>query len=242
MTLAAGMQWDLLPPLTVRCAQAIACGRLEPAYEIAGDAFDYAINSPNLDAALFDGMGHGVESTMMTALAMGAYRHARRSGEPPAMAYAAIDQAVTALYEGDAFVTALLARLTLDSGLLEWVSAGHPPPLLWRTGRVVGELECTPSLPLGLSGACRQVATAALQPGDQVLLFTDGVIEGRSIEGEEFGVDRLAQLWERISATGRPPEEVLRELVAEITTHSAGRLRDDATLLQLTWHGPKPSS
>lgn len=238
MTLAAGMQWDLLPPLTVRCAQAVACGRLEPAYEIAGDAFDYAINSPNLEAGLFDGMGHGVESTMMTTLAMGAYRHARRSGDPPAMAYTAIGQALAEQYGGDAFVTGLLARLALDTGLLEWVNAGHPPPLLWRTGQVVGELECTPSLPLGLGGACQQVATAALQPGDRVLLFTDGVVEGRSIDGAEFGVERLADLWEQESTTGQAPEEVLRRLVAAIMEHSAGRLRDDATLLQLSWHGP----
>ena len=87
MTLAAGMQWDLLPPLTVRCAQAVACGRLEPAYETAGDAFDYAINNRHLDAAIFDGMGHWVEATMLTTLAVGAYRHARRDGGSPREAY-----------------------------------------------------------------------------------------------------------------------------------------------------------
>ena len=105
MTLAAGMQWDLLPPLTVRCSQALACGRLEPAYETAGDAFDYAINDRHLDAALFDGMGHWVEATMLSTLAVGAYRHARRDGDPPGAAYAAIDEALSEQYGGEAFVT-----------------------------------------------------------------------------------------------------------------------------------------
>jgi hypothetical protein len=240
MTLAAGMQWDLLPPLTVRCAEALASGRLEPAYEIAGDAFDYALNGRHLDAALFDGMGHGVEATMMTTLAMGAYRHSRRSGDAPALAQAIIDEAVSDQYGGEAFVTAVLVRLELDGGTMEWVNAGHPAPLLLRAGRVNRELQCAPSLPLGLGGECRQVATESLEPGDVVLFFTDGVIEGRSRSGEELGVNRLARAWEQEWASGQPPEEVLRRLVLAISEFNGGNLRDDATLLQLCWFG-RPS-
>ncbi len=237
MTLAAGMQWDLLPPLTVRCGQALACGRLEPAYEIAGDAFDYAINDRHLDAALFDGMGHGVEATMMTTLAIGAYRHARRAGDPPAAAYSAIDQAVAGQYNGEAFVTGVLVRLGLDSGVLEWANAGHPAPLLLRDRRVVRELHCIPSWPFGMGGECREVAGEQLEPGDNVLFFTDGMVEGRSHSGEEFGVERLIKAWEQQSASGQPPEEILRRLVEAIVEYNAGELRDDATLLQLCWYG-----
>lgn len=238
MTLAAGMQWDLLPPLAVRSAEVLASGRLEPAYEIAGDAFDYALNGRVLDAALFDGMGHGVESTLMTTLAMGAYRHARRSNQPPARAYVAIDEAVASQYRGDAFVTAVLVRLNLDDGAMEWANAGHPPPLLLRDKRVARALECSPSLPLGLGGECRQVVVESLEPGDVVLFYTDGVIEGRSPEGEEYGIDRLARAWEQEWASERPPEEVLRRVVQAVSAFTDGPLRDDATVLQLCWYGP----
>jgi hypothetical protein len=238
MALAAGMQWDLLPPLSVRSFEVLASGRLEPAYDIAGDAFDYALNGRALEAALFDGMGHGVESTLMTTLAMGAYRHVRRMNEPPAQVYRAISEAVASHYDGDAFVTAVLVRLGLDDGSMEWVNAGHPPPLLLRDQRVARELKCTPSLPLGLGGECRQVAVESLEPGDAVLFFTDGVIEGRSPEGEEFGIDRLAWTWEQEWASKRPPEEVLRRVVRAVSEFCAGSLRDDATLLQLCWFGP----
>ncbi len=238
MTLAAGMQWDLLPPLSVRSAEVVASGRLEPAYEIAGDAFDYALNGRVLDAALFDGMGHGVESTLMTTLAMGAYRHARRINHSPALAYAAIDEAVASQYDGEAFVTAVLVRLGLDDGSMEWANAGHPPPLLLRDKRVARALECTPSLPLGLGGECRQVAVESLEPGDAVLFFTDGVIEGRSPDGEEFGIDRLIWIWEQEWASERPPEEVLRRVVQAVAAFTEGPLRDDATMLQLCWFGP----
>lgn len=242
MTLAAGMQWDLLPPLCVRSAEVLASGRVEPAYEIAGDAFDYALNGRVLDAALFDGMGHGVESTLMTTLAMGAYRHARRINEPPPGVYTAIDEAIASQYQGEAFVTAVLVRLSLDDGKMDWVCAGHPPPLLLRDHRVARVLECAPSLPLGLGGECRQVATERLEPGDAVLFFTDGVIEGRSPDGEEFGVDRLRWTWEQEWASGRPPEEVLRRVVQAVSAFCSGRLRDDATLLQLCWFGPAGAS
>ena len=56
-------------------------GLLEPAYEVAGDAFDYALNDDRLHVAVFDGMGHGIASTLLSTLAVGAYRHARRNGE-----------------------------------------------------------------------------------------------------------------------------------------------------------------
>ena len=237
MTLAAGMQWDLLPPLTVRCSQALACGRLEPAYETAGDAFDYAINDRHLDAALFDGMGHWMGATMLSTLAVGAYRHARRDGDPPGTAYAAIDEALSEQYGGEAFVTGILARLALDSGQLDWVNAGHPAPLLLRGHRVVRELRCEPSLPLGLSGQCLEVATEHLEPGDTVVFFTDGMVEGRSPTGEAFGVERLIDLWEQQSASGQPPEEILRRLATAILNFNGGTLRDDATLLLLCWNG-----
>lgn len=237
MTLAAGMQWDLLPPLMVRSAEALVCGRLEPAYEIAGDAFDYVVNDRHLHAGIFDGMGHGVESTMMTTLAIGAYRHARREGGDPTAAHVAIDQAVADHYQGEAFVTGAIVRLDLETGDLEWTNAGHPAPLLMRNNKVVSELSCLPSLPFGLGGTCREAAHESLEPGDSILFFTDGVTEGRSHTGDEFGIDRLANLWERHSTSSPSSDEVLRRLVEAITSYSAGKLRDDASLMLIGWQG-----
>jgi len=237
MTLPAGMQWDLLPPLTVRSARALACGRLEPAYEIAGDAFDYALNDEHLHAGVFDGMGHGVHSTLMTSLAVGAYRHARRAGEPLSSIHTAVDEAMAGVYGGEAFVTAAFARLDLTEGLLEWATSGHPTPLLLRDHHVVRQLACVPSLPLGLGGECREVAAEQLEPGDCVLFFTDGVVEGRSATGKEFGVDRLAERWEHHAASALEPDEVLRGLVDDVMAYNAQKLRDDASLLLLRWTG-----
>ncbi|HWE70579.1 MAG TPA: PP2C family protein-serine/threonine phosphatase [Acidimicrobiales bacterium] len=243
MTLGASLQWDMLPPLVIEFPHGMACGALEPAYEIAGDVFDYAINGTELHAVLFDGMGHGVESTLMTVLATGAYRHARREGDGPAGMYAAVDAALSRHFRGDAFATGAIARLQLDSGRFDWVNGGHPRPLLLRGQRVVRQLECSPSLPFGLGGSCREEASEALEPGDSVLFFTDGVTEGRPDGGDEFGLDRLVELVEADPGLTQPESggEILQRLRRAVVEYQSGKLRDDATLLLLHWEGPGSS-
>jgi serine phosphatase RsbU (regulator of sigma subunit) len=105
---------------------------------------------------------------------------------------------------------------------------------------VVKELSCAPSLPWGLGGDCQEVGSETLERGDCVLVFTDGVVEGRSHLGEDFGVERLVDAWTREAASSGQPDEVLRRLVDEILSFNAGKLRDDASLMILCWRGPDP--
>ncbi len=241
LNLAAEMQWSLLPPLTFACAGTTVAGLLEPAYEVGGDCFDYAINGDTLSLAVFDAMGHGLPSSVISSLAVGAYRHSRRTRVPLADLFATMDQAVAGLM-GDTFVTALAAELDVRTGRLSWTSAGHPSPVVIRSGRVLPEPEQVSSLPLGLGLVAReemtQPAELSLEPGDRVLLYTDGVVEARSPEGEEFGLERLMDLFVRESASGLLASEVLRRLVHSCLEFQGGRLRDDATLLLLEWAGP----
>ena len=237
MSLPAGMQWDLLPPLNTRTPGATIAGLLEPAYDIAGDAFDYSIGADQLDFAIIDGMGHGIASTLLTGLAVGAYRHARRGGAPIPEIHTAIDQALTGYYGDDSFATGIIGKLTTTTGRLEWTCAGHPPPLLLRGRKVIAELANQPMLPFGLGGGTPALATADLEPDDAVLLYTDGVTEARAADGELFGLDRLTDLLEQEAASGRPPEEMLRRLVRALLEDQPEGLRDDATLLLVQWTG-----
>jgi hypothetical protein len=236
MSLPAGMQWDLLPPLSTRTPGALIAGLLEPAYDIAGDAFDYAIGDSGLDFAIIDGMGHGIGTTLLTGLAVGAYRHARRGGATVQEIHTAIDQALATHYDDDSFATGIVGKLTFATGRLEWSCAGHPPPLLLRGRKVVAELADEPVLPFGLRGA-PTVNTADLEPNDAVLLYTDGVTEAHSADGELFGLDRLIDRLEREAASGQRPEEMLRRLVQALLDHQADGLRDDATFLLVQWTG-----
>ncbi len=238
MSVAASMQWDLLPPLTVRTEQVVVAGMLEPAYEVAGDCFDQSVNGDRVDVAVFDGMGHGIGSTLLSTLAVGTYRHQRREHRDLATMHATIDTAVAQQFGPDAFVTGVLARLETRTGLLELTNAGHPAPLLLRDRRVVGELDGDASLPFGVGSSFETPLRFDLQPGDTVVLYTDGVVEARGADGSEFGVHRLRDLLEREAASELPLEDVLRRLVRTVLEHQGGPLRDDATLVLMSWTGP----
>ena len=236
------MQWDLLPPLVLKTERVAVAGLLEPAYEVAGDCFDYALNGPLLHLGVFDPLGHGVASALIAALCVGSYRHDRRESHPLEQVHAHLDAAVAAEFP-DAFATGQLARIDVDTGTMTWVNAGHPRPMLIRRGRVIGEMHCDPTMPWGLgslTGATPvPMATDTLEPGDGVLFYTDGVVEARIPGGDEFGADRLADLASQHASDQLEPEEVLRRLVSSILAHQDDRLADDATLVLVQWHGPR---
>ncbi|HUR23427.1 MAG TPA: PP2C family protein-serine/threonine phosphatase, partial [Acidimicrobiales bacterium] len=186
---------------------------------------------------IFDAMGHGLEAGLLASVAMAAGRNSRRAGEGLAGSAAAIDGAIAAQFGPDRFVTAVLAELELASGRFRWSVSGHPRPLLLRNGRIVKTLQGEVSVPLGIGGAVG-IAEEVLEPADQVLFFTDGVIEARSADGEFFGVDRLVDMVTRTSASGTPAPETMRRLMHAILDHQDGQLQDDATIVVVEWRGP----
>jgi serine phosphatase RsbU (regulator of sigma subunit) len=237
LSLAAELQWDLLPPLSCSTDGVSVSGILEPAYSIGGDSFDYALNPRSAEFAIVDAVGHGMPAVLKSVAAITALRNARREGRELATAYDIAGVAIGTQFAGSGFVTGQLGRLDLDSGELTWINAGHPLPLLVRDGSFVGELACEPSLPMGLGGPVVEIATEALQPGDHVLFYTDGVVETRSPQGDFFGVPRLADLFLRSTLEGVPPGETVRRLSASVTAYNSIGLSDDATLLLVTFHG-----
>lgn len=240
MSLAAEIAWNLLPPLTFATHRLVISCMLAPAYEVAGDSFDYAVDASTARFAVFDAMGHGMAASWLATVAIAAYRKARHDRLPLAGTVAAIDAALADTFAGQQFVTGVLAELDLASGRLTWHNAGHPAPLLLRQGRVVKELGALPRVPLGLGpmdvNAAPAAATEALEPDDRILLFTDGVTDARSIDGEQFGTDRLADLVARQAERGRPAPETMRRLMHAIIDYQDGPLRDDATTLLVEWH------
>ena len=236
MSLAAELAWQLLPPLTFGTDRLVISGALVPPYDLGGDTFDYGVDGDTARIAVFDAMGHGLEAGLLATVAVAAYRASRRRQLSLEATADAIDRAVTTQFGVEHFVTAVLAELDIPSGRFRWCVAGHPRPLLLRAGKIVKTLEGNVGLPLGLGGPA-PAAEEGLEPGDQVLLFTDGVVEARSAEGEFFGLERLEDLTRRASASQHPPPEMMRQLVHAILTHQAGDLQDDATIVVLQWRG-----
>jgi serine phosphatase RsbU (regulator of sigma subunit) len=240
MGLAAEMQWSLLPPLTFACHEVTIAAAVEPAYEVAGDTVDYAVDAGWTRVAVFDGMGHGLRSAQLAALAVAAYRNGRRADRSLTDTATQIHDALVEAFGGAAFATAVLAELDTDTGMLSWVNAGHPEPLLLRHGRLVRSLHSRPTLPLGLVVSGHPASTIAvgreqLQPDDRVLFYTDGVTEARSPTGAFFGDQALVDLLRRNFAAGLPAQETMRRVVQALLDHQQGQLTDDATLLLLEW-------
>jgi len=242
MSLSAEMQWQLLPPLTMTTPQVAVAGALEPAYDVAGDSFDYALNDDVLHLCMIDAMGHGLDAAVMATLAIGAYRHARRIDVELADLYAAMDFALADQFEPDRFATAQMAALDVVSGRLRWVNAGHPPPLLLRAGRVVAQLDSPTTLPVGFGGATPIVTETTLQRGDRVLFYTDGLVEQRIPGGAEFGEARLREVIERVEAYGVPVQESVRRLSRLLMLERGGATTDDSTLLMFEWRGAPPDA
>jgi hypothetical protein len=238
MTLASELVWELVPPLVLASEDFVLSALLEPCYDIGGDAFDYAFDRGVLHFAVFDAMGHGLLAADMASRALSAYRHSRRNGDGPAAAYVAIDAALAGQEAlTSRFVTALIAELDLATGALRWVSAGHPAPLLVRDGRFIKSLDVPPSPPLalGLAMSAPTEGRESLEPGDMVLLYTDGLTEARRPGGELFTVERLVEFIEREAASGRAAPETLRRLREAIIERGAGALNDDATAVLVEW-------
>jgi Stage II sporulation protein E (SpoIIE) len=241
MGLAAEMQWSLLPPLTFACPYLSLAGVLEPAYEVAGDTFDYAVDAGVANIALFDGMGHGLSSAQLAVLAVAAYRHARRAGRSLTDMCEQIDHVLFQTSGGHTFSTAVLAQLDTVSGALHWINAGHPEPLLIRHGRLIRSLHVSPRPPLGIdlrgsrASPTPAVGSAQLEPGDSVVFYTDGVTEARAPDGTFFGERRLTDLIIRNLAAGLPAPETMRRVVRALLEHQQGNLNDDASLVLVQW-------
>ena len=237
MSLPAEMQWALLPPLIMTNPQVAVAGILEPAYDVAGDSFDYAINDDALHVAIVDAMGHGLDAAVMATVAIAAYRHARRDNVELPDLYAAMDRAIAGQFDEEHFVTVQMAHLDVGSGRLRWVNAGHPHPLLIRGRRVLGALDSPTTLPIGFGGADPQVSEVMLEPGDRVLLFTDGITEEHLAGGDLFGERRLIELLEEVARGGGPVQETVRRLSHALKRARGEVTHDDATLFLLEWRG-----
>jgi serine phosphatase RsbU (regulator of sigma subunit) len=235
LSLAAEMQWELLPPLTFATERGRHRRRPGARLRHRGDSFDYAVNGSTADLAIFGSVGHGLPAAVLASVAVPAYRHARRGRADLPDIAAEINTTISGQFGASQFVTALLASLDLDTGRLRWVNAGHPEPLVLR-GMSLVQLPHRPTdRPFGLQEQAPSCHEARLEPGDRELLHTDGITEARSPDGTFFGEQRLADFVTAAVAAAESAPETLRRLMRGILVHQADQLQDDASLVVLGW-------
>jgi serine phosphatase RsbU (regulator of sigma subunit) len=209
--------------------------QLQPAEGVvAGDCYD-VINLPpsGLGLVVVDISGHGAVSGILALRCKELLRAGLRDGFDP-------DEAVRWAAEqlddlGDeTFLTAFVAVVDLGTGEVSYASAGHPPALLCSPTYAV-ELDPTGPIVGPFVGPWRS-ASAGLDPGDTLAVFTDGLIEVRNDASEEFGVQRLTDLV--CAASCDEAEAIAKLCIDEVTSFAPGRLRDDVTIALLC-RGPR---
>ncbi|MBG0562473.1 PP2C family protein-serine/threonine phosphatase [Actinoplanes aureus] len=239
MTVAAELMWQMLPPLTSSHERLALTAIMQPCYDIGGDGYDYAVDGDTAWLVLLDAMGRGLSAAVACAVALSAIRATRRAGGDLLEQVRAADENLVEQFgpTGRArFVTGLLAQFDLETGLVRYINAGNPLPVILRNADLLGVPTGGARLPLGLrADVATHVGEQLLEPGDRMLLHTDGVTEARAADGSPFGAARLTQLATYCEKERLPAPETLRRLALAVAEHRGGPPSDDAAMVLVEW-------
>jgi len=229
-SLAAEIQRRLLPgSYTCETDRFTVAGWLEPANAVGGDTFDYSLNRDTLHLSVTDAVGNDVNAALLASVLLGSLRNSRRRGVDLATQARTANDALAAHAHVGQFVTGQLARVDLHTGAMTVVNAGHPFPFRVRDGRVE-EVELDVDMPFGLCPG-RDLSSRRLQlePGDRIVLVTDGMLERNA---EDLDLPGMLS-----REAGTHPRELVYELAEAVLHATGGELDDDATVLCLDWRG-----
>ncbi|MFI9063378.1 PP2C family protein-serine/threonine phosphatase [Streptomyces sp. NPDC053429] len=235
LTLAAEMQWQLLPARACSRTEYSIGAQLEPAYAIHGDNFDWASTAENLTLTITNGMGEGIQAALLTNLAVNALRNARRAGVGIADQAALADQALYAAHRGEAYVSTLLLSFELATGRVQVVDAGSPH--LWRQrDKVVERIPFEAQFPLGMFDQSEYALQEfRVLPGDRLVFVSDGVYAASSPGGEPYEEHALVRA---ITSAGLlPAADVPAAVLRALGDYRDRDADDDALVVCLDWHG-----
>ncbi|SFF76600.1 Serine phosphatase RsbU, regulator of sigma subunit [Actinacidiphila alni] len=236
LTLAAEMQWQLLPGTGCARKEFALGGHLEPAYAVGGDNFDWCADADQLVVTVTDGMGQGVDASLVTSLAVNAMRNARRAGLDVVGQATLADQALFGQYGGAAHAATLLLRFDLTTGRVSAVDAGSPRVYRHRDGHVE-QIELIAQMPLGMAeDTPYEEQSFLVEPGDRLVLVSSGVHRARSDDGTEFGRGALHDGLRGVATSA--PYDTARAVVGSLFDHiGGGDLESDAAVVVLDWSG-----
>ncbi len=231
---ARGIQRGLLPRRIPQPVDWEIQGANFPSLEMSGDLYDGLEVDGRLALVVGDVMGKGAPAAMLAATLHASVRDGLRQSESDlAEVVAGANRLLCRARMAHArFSSLFVGLLDPNTGTLEYVNAGHDPPLAVGAGGELARLD-SGGLVLGvLPDARYQAGRVDLEPGSLLLLYTDGVTETTSPIGEEFGVARLERFLADQARPPRPLHRTLRALLARLRHHRAGAARaDDITLL-----------
>ncbi|MGX2032983.1 MULTISPECIES: PAS domain S-box protein [Methylocaldum] len=235
MEIARQIQLSLLPSVPLRMEGAQVAGYCLPAVHVGGDYFDYFATEEGVDIVIADVSGHSVGAALIMAetrstLKMGtdwmAKGQARLRNGAKRTLSVLNDLLFEDLNQASFFISMFYLSYRSDTRRISYANAGHNRPLLLRKGeRNCTELDAE-GLILGVKkGVIFEEKALALNEGDMVLLYTDGITEARNKQGEFFGESRLCELV--IAHAQASPQELIQIIVDELGVFCQSRSFDD---------------
>jgi sigma-B regulation protein RsbU (phosphoserine phosphatase) len=231
--LARRIQAGLLPRQDVGCCGWLAHYRYRPAGPVSGDYCD-VLTTPDDDGDLWfavgDVSGKGISAALLMAHLSASFRSLIQTGLPPEEIVARQNRLLLGSDLPTHYATLVCGRALAD-GRVDLVNAGHCAPLVARSGEVATRPPT--GFPVGLVEDRRyEIDTLRLEPGDTLLLYTDGLVEARNADDAEYGVDRATALFERHHAL--PPRDLATRLIEDLGGFLGGTATtDDLSLLIL---------
>ncbi|MEU4622210.1 PP2C family protein-serine/threonine phosphatase [Actinoplanes sp. NPDC023801] len=234
LTMAAELQWDLLPGRSLGDERFLVAGQLEPAYAVRGDHFDWALDGDRLTLTVLNGDGDGVEAALLTSLAVNAMRNARRCGADIVEQAELASDAIHSRYGGSLHTATLLLEIDLISGSVAAVDAGSPHCLIAR-GSGIEQVPLEQQLPLGMFGEARyEIQRFHLEPGDRMLVVSDGVHAAAPADMPPYGEAALVTALRRTRL--QPATEAVGTVMRGLREYHAGaEPDDDAVMVCLDW-------
>jgi sigma-B regulation protein RsbU (phosphoserine phosphatase) len=206
--------------------------RYQPATTLGGDFVQILpLSDSTCGVLICDVMGHGVRAGLLTALIRGVVEEMKERASDPSRVISEINRGLTPIVEQTKelmFATAFFAVVDTDSGTLTFSNAGHPWPLVRRgaAGRVDVLSNPDPEPAAGLvEGFAYTSASVAFEPGDCLVLYTDGLFEASDADGTMYGEARLRELVARVGAV--PGGELIDILIAEVRTFTGRSVFED---------------
>jgi serine phosphatase RsbU (regulator of sigma subunit)/PAS domain-containing protein len=198
--------------------------------QVGGDFYDlFALEGGRVAAVIGDVCGKGVAAARHTVRLRYELRTLLDEGRSPGQTLSMFNRQVIDEVAEDEYATLLLLVVDPATGAVSWSSAGHPPPVLACPGPRT--LAFDGSLPLGLFPDARyRTARFTLQPGRCVVLYTDGVVEARNLDGQELATEGLEAAIPPMSASAAAVAEAI---LKQVQSHTGDHLDDDAAVLVL---------
>lgn len=232
LTMAAELQWQLLPGRSLGDDRFTVAGQLEPAYAVCGDHFDWSVDSDRLTITVLNGHGDGLDAALLSVVAVNAMRNARRSGANIVEQAELASEAVHAQYGGDRHAATLLLEVDLESGAVAAVDAGSPRAILARANEL-HPIKLEEQLPLGMFGDIRyELQHFRLAPGDRLLVVSDGVHAAAPGGRAPYGETALSAALRRTRL--QPATEAVGTVIRGLREYHAGAdPTDDAVIVCL---------